>query len=170
VAKGGFYRRQREKAKMLKSIFPLGLAALLGACSYVDEYERHVHGWEPTYCYQSIGGVGCFRTPYHRDERRLVNYFGPHPSRFDKPEPPEPAPHSPPGMVNYWVKDPEPIPCPSPARQMCEFQGFRPAAAMTGDGAKAGAAAADARLEAPPPSAAPLPPVRLAPMNLWPQP
>lgn len=115
---------------MLKSIFPLGLAALLGACSYVDEYERHVHGWEPTYCYQSIGGVECFRTPYHRDERRLVNYFGPHPSRFDKPEPPEPAPHSPPGMVNYWVKDPEPIPRPAPQASLAQLPWLDPAVAQ----------------------------------------
>ena len=45
----------------------------------------------PLNCYKSIGGVECFREPYHRDQRRLVNYFGPHPSRFEKPEPPEPA-------------------------------------------------------------------------------
>ncbi len=90
-----------------------GLLALLGACSYVDAYEEAVYDMEPSYCYKSIGGVECYRKPYHRDERRLVNYFGPHPSNVDKPEAAEKAPHSPPKMVNYWVKDAEPIPRPA---------------------------------------------------------
>jgi len=155
---------------MRKLLLSVGLAALLGACENAVRYEAAVRNWEPTYCYQTIGEAACYEVPYHRDERRLVSYFGPHPRRYEKPAPPPQAVPVPPAMINYWVKDPEPIPCPSPARQMCEFQGFRPAAAMTGDGAKAGAAAANARLEAPPPSAAPVAPVRLAPMNLWPQP
>ena len=99
---------------MRMKILTLGLTALLGACGYVDAYEEAVHDWEPTYCYKSIGGIECYRKPYHRDERRLVNYFGPHPSRFDKPEPPELAPIAAPAMINYWVKDPEPIPRPKP--------------------------------------------------------
>ena len=76
---------------MYKQIATNGLAALLGACGYVSEYEKAVYDLEPTYCYKSIGKVDCYREPFHRDERRLVNYFGPHPSRFEKPEPPEPA-------------------------------------------------------------------------------
>jgi hypothetical protein len=99
---------------MIRLLLLVGLAAVLASCGYVDKYESWVHDWEPTYCYQSIGGVECFREPFHRDERRLVNYFGPHPSRYDKPEPPVPAPHAPPKMINYWVKDPEPIPRPAP--------------------------------------------------------
>ena len=74
---------------MRTKLLTLGLTALLGACGYVDAYEKAVSDWEPTYCYKSIGGVECFREPFHRDERRLVNYFGPHPSRYDKPEPPQ---------------------------------------------------------------------------------
>ncbi len=96
-------------------LLPLAVAS----CGYVDAYEEAVHDMEPAYCYQTIGGVTCFRTPYHRDGARLVNYFGPHPSRYDPPDPPELAPLRAPPEVNYWVKDAEPIPRPAPtaARQ-----------------------------------------------------
>lgn len=106
----------------------LGVLAFVGACGgYIDAYEKAVTDWEPTYCYKSIGGVECFREPYHRDERRLVNYFGPHPSRYDKPEPAEPAPHSAPEMINYWVKDPEPVPRPAPTGKVSELPWLDPA-------------------------------------------
>jgi len=151
-------------------LFPVGLMALLAACEPPMRYEAAVRDLEPTYCYQTIGEAACYEAPYHRDARRLVSYFGPHPRRYAKPvPPPEPVP-VPPASINYWVKDPEPIPCPVTPRQLCEFEGFRPAASMTGDGAKAGAAAAAARTEAPAPSAAPVAPVRLMPMHLLPQP
>ena len=61
---------------------PLILTAaifFLGAC------EHRVAECKPLYCYQSIGAVQCFSTPYHRDEKRLVNYCGPHPDSYDKP-------------------------------------------------------------------------------------
>ena len=112
---------------MRVNFLSLGVLAFVGACGYVDAYEEAVHDWEPTYCYKSIGGVECFREPYHRDERRLVNYFGPHPSRFDKPEPAEPAPHSAPKMINYWVKDPEPVPRPAPTGKVSELPWLDPA-------------------------------------------
>ncbi len=112
---------------MRKMMFSMALTALLGACGYVDKYEEAVSGMEPTYCYKSIGGVECFREPFHRDGRRLVNYFGPHPSRYDKPEPPEPAPHAPPPMVNYWVKDAVPIPRPSPTGKASNLPWLDPA-------------------------------------------
>lgn len=98
---------------MIRISAVLGLVAILGACGYVSEYEKAVYEWEPTYCYQSIGTVACYKEPYHRDERRLVNYFGPDPSRYDKPEAPQSAPPAPPEMVNYWVKDAEPVPRPA---------------------------------------------------------
>jgi len=156
---------------MRKLLLPVGVAALLAACGEAPvRYEAGVRNLDPTYCYQTIGEAACYQAPYHRDERRLVNYYGPHPRGYAKPAPtPAPTP-VPPASINYWVKDPEPIPCPVTPRQMCEFQGFRPAAAMTGDGAKAGAAAAQALPEAPPPSAAPVAPVRLMPMNALLQP
>ncbi len=154
-----------------KLLLSVGVAALLGACEPPLRYEAAVRNLEPTYCYQTIGEAACYEAPYHRDARRLVSYFGPHPRHYAKPlPPPEPVPVAP-APINYWVKDPEPIPCPVTPRQMCEFEGFRgPAAGMTGDGAKTGAAEAGARSEAPAPSAAPVAPVRLMPMNLLPQP
>ena len=96
------------------------VAALVGACGYVSAYEEAVYDVEPVYCYQSIGqsvsGVECYKTPKHRDERRLVNYYGPHPSRYDRPEPPPPPTLSAPPSVDFFVRDPEPIPEPAPPR------------------------------------------------------
>ncbi len=112
---------------MRKMMFSIGFTALLGACGYVDKYEEAVSGMEPTYCYKSIGGVECYREPFHRDSRRLVNYFGPHPSRYDKPEKPEPAPHAPPPMVNYWVKDAVLVPRPSPTGKASNLPWLDPA-------------------------------------------
>ena len=100
---------------MLKKIgSALVFAVSLSACGYVDEYERRVHDWEPTYCYKSLAAVQCYREPKHSDNLRLVNYFGPHPSRFEAPEPLAEPNFKAPEMVNYWVKDPEPIPRAAP--------------------------------------------------------
>jgi len=81
----------------------------LSACGYVDDYEKQVYDEEPTYCYQSLGEIKCFREPFHRDSKRLVNYYGPHPSRYDAPEEPEKAPLKAPARITRWVKDPEPV-------------------------------------------------------------
>ncbi len=94
------------------------VAALVGACgyvpAYVPAYEEAVYDFEPVYCYHSLGqsvsGVECYKTPKHRDERRLVNYYGPHPSSYDRPEPPPPPTLSAPPAVDFYVRDPEPIP------------------------------------------------------------
>lgn len=91
---------------MRKSLMPLAATVLLGACGYVSEYERAVSDYQPVYCYQTIGEVQCFETPNHRDSRRMVNYYGPAPSRYDNPAPP-PA-------IDFYLKDPEPIPEPVP--------------------------------------------------------
>jgi len=112
---------------MRMKLLTLGLTAFLGACGYVNSYEEAVYDWEPIYCYKSIGGVECYREPFHRDERRLVNYFGPHPSRYDKPEPPEPAPIAAPPRINYWVKDPEPIPRPKATGNVISLPWLDPA-------------------------------------------
>ncbi len=111
---------------MYTRISLMGLAVFLGACSYVSEYEKAVYNLEPTYCYQSIGTVACYKEPYHRDGKRLVNYFGPDPSRYDKPEKPEATPHQPPKMVNYWVKDPEPTPRPAPSGNIANLPWLDP--------------------------------------------
>ena len=99
---------------MRKTLILLGVAFVLGACGYVSEYEKGVYDYEPVYCYQSLAGIRCFDKPNHRDERRLVNYYGPAPSRYDKPAPP-PAPQlfAPP-PVDFYVRDPEPVPEPAP--------------------------------------------------------
>ena len=98
---------------MLKPLMTITAAALLGACSYVSEYEKAVYDYEPAYCYKSLAGVQCYKSPNHRDERRLVNYFGPHPSRYERPAP-APAPRLlPPPPVDFYVRDAEPIPSPA---------------------------------------------------------
>ena len=97
---------------MLKPLTMIAAAALLGACGYVSEYERAVYDYEPTYCYKSLAGVQCFKSPNHRDERRLVNYFGPHPSRYERPAPPPPR-LLPPPPVDFYVRDAELIPSPA---------------------------------------------------------
>ena len=88
----------------------LPLPLIVAACGYVSEYEEHVYDWEPVYCYQSLGGVQCHDEPKHRDARRLVNYYGPDPSRYDAPEKAEAPDPVPPKAVNHWVKDAEPVP------------------------------------------------------------
>ena len=84
------------------------LALPLSACGYVNEYEKAVYDFEPAYCYKSLGGITCYDEPYHRDGRRLVNYYGPHPSRYDAPEKAEYE--LPPGSkpAKSYYKDPEP--------------------------------------------------------------
>jgi len=82
----------------------------LAACGYVNKYEEAVYDMEPVYCYQSLGKATCYDKPSALDERRLVNYFGPHPSRYDveKPEPLDVSDLEAPPEVENWVKDPEP--------------------------------------------------------------
>jgi hypothetical protein len=91
------------------------LAAALGlaACGYVSEYERQVYDWEPVYCYRTLGAVECHNEPDRTADKRLVNYYGPDPSRTDPPDRPEYERPDAPPAVDYWVKDPEPIPEPS---------------------------------------------------------
>ena len=99
---------------MKKPLAFLALPAILSACGYVSKYEEGVYDYEPVYCYQSIGAIQCFDAPNFRDEKRLVNYYGPAPERYDRPDPP-PAPNlMAPPAVNFYVRDPEPIPRPSP--------------------------------------------------------
>lgn len=98
-------------------------AGVTAACGHVDDYEAAVYDREPVYCYARLGGgVDCYREPFARDQGRLVNYFGPHPSRYEaKPadtravgsdgEASDAAGKAPP-PVRFWTKDPEPIPRP----------------------------------------------------------
>lgn len=103
---------------MRNTLFVTAVGALVGACGYLSGYDKATN-IEPVYCYQSIGqsvsGVDCYKTPNHRDERRLVNYYGPDPSRYDRPAPPPPPTLAAPPAVDFFVRDPEPIPEPAPA-------------------------------------------------------
>jgi len=105
----------------MKHLLIAACAALaLSACAQKSAYEVGVEEFEPRYCYKSIGGVSCYETPYHRDERRMVNYYGPAPVRYDRPEPaPDPV-RSAPEQIDYWVKDPEPVPRISPKGNLAD--------------------------------------------------
>tara|TARA_B100000315_G_scaffold260553_1_gene322849 strand:+ start:3113 stop:3574 length:462 start_codon:yes stop_codon:yes gene_type:complete len=95
------------------SLKTTALVLFLGGCGYVDAYEEAVYEHEPVYCYQSLAAVQCFKEPQHTDKQRLVNYYGPHPSRADEPDAPEvPELQAPTESVSKWVKDPEPVPQP----------------------------------------------------------
>lgn len=98
----------------------LAFALALGACAQKSAYEAAVEDMEPVYCYRSLGGVQCYETPHFRDERRLVNYFGPAPKRHDRPAPaPEPKLFAP-QPITRWVKDPEPAPMPAPKGDLAD--------------------------------------------------
>ena len=95
----------------MKNLFAITCVAFaLSACAQKSAYEVGVEEFEPRYCYKSLGGVSCYQTPYHRDERRMVNYYGPAPVRYDRPEPMSEPVRSTPEQIDYWVKDPEPMP------------------------------------------------------------
>lgn len=98
---------------MLKRIIALAAFSMaLGACADKSAYERAVENYEPVYCYQNLGGIVCHEKPNFADERRIVNYFGPAPKRYERPAPPPEQKLFAPEPVNYWVKDPEPLPKP----------------------------------------------------------
>lgn len=84
------------------------LSGLLGSCGYGDTYEEVVYDREPIYCYQSLAGVECFRTPNHSDKRRIVNFYGPDPMFYQEPKAAKIPELKAPKAVDYWVKDPEP--------------------------------------------------------------
>ncbi len=128
---------------MRNTLFLTAVGVLVGACGNVSEYEKAVYDIEPVYCYQALGrsvsGIECYKTPNHRDERRLVNYYGPHPSRYDRPEPPPPPTLSAPPSVDFYVRDPEPIPeegerHPARATEPAEDLKAEPAAGDTSEG------------------------------------
>jgi hypothetical protein len=93
----------------------VALTILVAGCGgYESRYEAGVHDYEPVYCYRNLGDISCYDTPEHRDERQLVNYYGPAPGRYDRPEPPPKPRLDPPPVANYYVRDAEPIPRPAP--------------------------------------------------------
>ncbi|MBL96117.1 MAG: hypothetical protein CFH06_01930 [Alphaproteobacteria bacterium MarineAlpha3_Bin5] len=88
---------------------------LLSSCSgYVDRYEKHVEKRDQIYCYKSLAATTCYDEPYEVDDARLVNYFGPQPSRHERKSEEAVSQPVPPPSVSYWVKDPEPVPRAAP--------------------------------------------------------
>ncbi len=88
----------------------LVLLSALGGCGYVDGYEAGVYDYEPIYCYRTLAETVCHREPVHRDSRRMVNYYGAHPSRYDAPAEEAVAEPQPPAPVDRYVIAPEPLP------------------------------------------------------------
>jgi hypothetical protein len=105
---------------MGKVWFAIGAAAWVGACSPYPGYEASVADKDPIYCYRTFSDhmTSCYATPYHRDRKNLVNYFGPGPQRYEPPPPPPPERLVAPPMIQYWVKDQEPIPRADPPKRM----------------------------------------------------
>ena len=102
----------------LASAALVAIPCLAGCTSFESEYERGVYDYEPLYCYQTLGGVDCHRQPHHRDAARLVNYYGPAPSKYDAPEPPEASPPRPPPKVTAAYGPGAPNGAPSSASEV----------------------------------------------------
>jgi hypothetical protein len=103
---------------MYRWLWLAATAGLVSGCvSYESAYERAVYDHEPVYCYQSLADVMCGRQPSDRDQRRLVNYFGPAPGKYAAPPPPRLAKAAAPPRIKAYHRDPEPPPVPpqSPA-------------------------------------------------------
>lgn len=102
------------RARMnLASLALVAMSCLAACTSFESEYERGVYDYEPIYCYQTLGGVDCHRKPHHRDATRLVNYYGPAPSKYDAPEQPEVSPPQPPPKVTAAYRPDAPGGAPS---------------------------------------------------------
>lgn len=97
----------------LASAALVAIPCLAGCTSFESEYEKGVYDYEPLYCYQALGGVDCHREPHHRDAARLVNYYGPAPSKYDAPAPPEVSPPQPPPKVTAAYRPSAPAGSPS---------------------------------------------------------
>ena len=106
----------------------VALAAGFGASGCgLEPYFADGKGEAALYCYQALVGVDCYKTPNHRDERRLLAYTGPAPETYPKPAPPpEPRLYAP-EMVSYYVKDPEPVPTSPPRARSVQRESLPPA-------------------------------------------
>ncbi len=106
--------------RVLTAMMVVMSGAALGACAQKSAYEAAVEDREPVYCYQSLAGVVCHEKPNFRDERRIVNYFGPAPKRYERPAQPPAQKLFAPEPVNYWAKDPEPLPRAQPQGDLAD--------------------------------------------------
>ncbi len=101
--------RFRRFAPAALAVLALSLGGAGAGCGgYVSAYEAAVFDFEPVYCYRNLGDVDCHAAPVYRDRRRLVNYFGPSPTRTAAPETPDIRLYPPPPVFWFW-RDPEPV-------------------------------------------------------------
>lgn len=97
------------------TLVPLAVALAAAGCgSDRTAYEHAVAKEEPVYCYQTLAGIDCYKRPDFRDERMLVNFYGPPPADFERPEPPEAAELTPPPPVDHYCRVGEPDACALP--------------------------------------------------------
>lgn len=93
----------------------LAVALFAAGCgSDRTAYERSVAKEEPVYCYQTLAGIDCYKRPDFRDERMMVNFYGPPPADFERPEPPEAAELTAPPPVDHYCRVGEPDACALP--------------------------------------------------------
>ena len=97
---------------------------------FESRYAEGVADYEPIYCYRNIGDVSCYKRPDFRDERQLVNFYGPSPRRYERPAPPPKPVLEPPPPADFFVRDAEPVPMPDerPWLEPEERPGMPPAA------------------------------------------
>lgn len=112
--------------RRIMTAFALAASLAASGCG-LEIYSADGKGEPPLYCYQALVGVDCYKTPNHRDERRLLAYTGPAPETYPKPSPqPEPQLYAP-EMVPYYVKDAEPVPTSPPKARAVSREGVPPA-------------------------------------------
>lgn len=91
------FDRKGRAPRLERGALLAALVLALSACARDETaYERGVAAYEPVYCYASLADADCYRQPYFRDDRRLINHYGPTPRSYDRPKPPKPARLDPP--------------------------------------------------------------------------
>ncbi len=115
-----------------------------GGAEHASPYAAAVFDDPPIYCYRTIGDVDCYARPLAGAERRLVNYYGPPPDDYERPEPP-PAPllhPPPPGRPAPELEAaPAPAPAAAPVNQPTSLFPAKPSPAVQEEGGKDPAAA-----------------------------
>lgn len=110
--------RERKTMRWMTTAAAVATVALgTAGCAAPGSFMTGEVKTDPIYCYQSLAGVECFKTPVHRDERRLVSYNGPAPETYPKPRPEADPVLKAPEMVPFYVKDPEPMPQADPPKR-----------------------------------------------------
>lgn len=96
------------------ALLGLALSGFISGCGHDDPYAEAVSDYTPIYCYRTIGDVDCYKRPLFGGGRRLVNYYGPAPDDYERPEPlPAPRLDAPP-PARYPAPAPEARPLAAP--------------------------------------------------------